>query len=574
MDPGTFLTALWGEHPPGQAHVWINPPSTSLWYPTFERVNQDLEAYPNTNIYTGVALAPSGHRRPGQRVLASHTTAIAGLWADLDYGTVGHKKANYPPTLEQALEVIDSILYPPTIVINSGHGLQPWWLFDKPWVFATDTDRALAQKLARWWHQHLVDTLAEHGWGLDPTHDLSRVLRLPGTVNHKEDPVPVTIVTDAGPRREKYEYLDLVPIDFQPLPIATPPSTTTQPRQPDSSGPYILNPNAEPPSIKLTTLLQFNNKFKRSWEGNRPDLYDQTASSYDFSLASIALENGWSEQETVDLLIAWRRARNHDLKLRQDYYDITIRKAKRPVEIRQAYERLDEHLLAGQSDTQTQPTPDLRETGSQDESAPPPRPTPQTPKAELTKTLTLILGITINRLTKFAGDPPVYWMSTTEGDITLGSVANLISQAKFRNAVAAATTQLIPGYKPDQWHKIAQTLLRACEEVALGEASHPSLETTMWLESYLTDYPPLEDRNQAAVTRRPFTGQDSIYIYINSFLRYIESHFKTKISSHDMSRRLTLCNGLPETVNVQIGPKRTSRYCWKLPYPLHSTPQT
>ena len=396
-----------GGHPPGQAHVWINPPSTSLWYPTFERVNQDLDHYTATNIYTGVALAPSGPRRPGQRVLASQTTAIAGLWADLDYGTVGHKKTNYPPTIQHALDIIDNFRFAPTVIINSGHGLQPWWLFDNPWVFRDDTDRALAQRLARWWHQHMLDTLSENGWTLDPTHDLSRVLRLPGTTNHKEDPVPVILLPHSGPRYGRDEFVDLVPDDFQSAPLLTPPAgpnASRPPGLPDSSGPYVLNPNAEPPSIKLTTLLQFNTKFKRSWEGNRPDLYDQTASSYDFSLASIALDSGWTEQETIDLLIAWRRARNHDLKLRQDYYDITIRKAKRPVELRQAYERLDTHILDHESDDTPSPDP---ATPYQ----PPGNPRQLTPnqhpsdRAALIDTLTLILGITINRLTKFSGRP-------------------------------------------------------------------------------------------------------------------------------------------------------------------------
>ena len=570
MDPGTFLKTLWGDTPPGQAHIWINPSNTSLWYSRFDRVNHDLQAHADGNIYTGVALAPTGSRHPKQRVLASDTTAVAGLWADIDYGSTGHKKTNLPPTFDDAIELLDSLRFAPTIVVNSGHGIQPWWLFTAPWAFANPTDRALAQRLSRWWHHHIAEILAQHGWALDATHDLARVLRVPGTTNHKGDPVPVTIITADGPRRDRHEFIDLIPQDFQPTPAETPgPQRAADGAPHQSPGTLLLNPNAEPPSIKLTTLLQFNKKFNQSWQGTRTDLLDDSASSYDLSMATIALDNGWTEQETVDLIIAWRRSKGKDLKLRQTYYRTTIDKAKQPLEVRRAYHKLDEQLDnlgqdKPQPDEPSPPPPKPRKSSSSKSQPPPPD---HGGDAEIIETLTVIIGITIIKITKFAGDPPSYWMSTTEGDITLGTVDNLISQTKFRNAVAAATGRLIPTYRQEQWRKIGQTLLRACQEVNLGEASHPVPETNSWLENYLTDQTPIDDRDHAATTRRPFNGPDCVYIYADSFRLYIENQFNTKITSQDIRKRLTMCGATPETVNVQVGPKRTSRYCWKIPNP-------
>src|SRR5262249_1782569 len=42
----------------------------------------------------------------------------------------------------------------------------------------------------------------ERGWSMDSTHDLARVLRLPGTVNRKlpDNPVPVTVLEAAWSR--------------------------------------------------------------------------------------------------------------------------------------------------------------------------------------------------------------------------------------------------------------------------------------------------------------------------------------------------------------------------------------
>jgi hypothetical protein len=65
-----------------------------------------------------------------------------------------------------------------------------------------------------------------------------------------------------------------------------------------------------------------------SWNHAREDLPDQSPSSYDLSLASMAVAAGWDDQETVDLLIACRRFNHCPPKLRVDYYERTLTKAR------------------------------------------------------------------------------------------------------------------------------------------------------------------------------------------------------------------------------------------------------
>ena len=50
-------------------------------------------------------------------------------------------------------------------------------------------------------------------------------------------------------------------------------------------------------------------------------------------MATMAMQAGWSDQEVVNLLICWRRKHDHDLKLRENYYVVTLEKAKEPFEI-------------------------------------------------------------------------------------------------------------------------------------------------------------------------------------------------------------------------------------------------
>ena len=121
-------------------------------------------------------------------------------------------------------------------------------------------------------------------------------------------------------------------------------------RPEETGGGLALDPEADPSILKLEVLLKANPKFRKSWEQDRKDMTDQSASAYDLSMATIALGAGWSDQEVVNLLICWRRKHGHDLKLRENYYVVTLDKAKEPIVMAQAQEQLDEALLLRSED--------------------------------------------------------------------------------------------------------------------------------------------------------------------------------------------------------------------------------
>ncbi len=90
-----------------------------------------------------------------------------------------------------------------------------------------------------------------------------------------------------------------------------------------------LDPNAEPP-LDLMEGIAKKKDFRRVFEHRHPDL--QSMSDYDWKLANMAVDDGWTDQEVADLIITFRR--NHgdreDIKksLRMDYITMTIQKAK------------------------------------------------------------------------------------------------------------------------------------------------------------------------------------------------------------------------------------------------------
>ena len=250
MDPRTFLTALWGNSPPGPILIWMLPQKRSQWYHSFDHINEDLAAYPDRDIYTGVGFPAPGTNEltKTRRGQASDIGGLAGMWADIDIAHVLHKKQNLTPSTEHALEII-APLPEPTTIIHSGHGLQAWWLFEEPWIFEDQEVNTRARTITQWWHQEIHGLFKAQGMTVDSVQNLDRILRVPGTTNNKDskNPVPVTVYKEGGPKYRPLDFSQMVPHDFQPrIPV----SRNRKTNQIDANG-LVLAHDAEPPAIKL-----------------------------------------------------------------------------------------------------------------------------------------------------------------------------------------------------------------------------------------------------------------------------------------------------------------------------------
>jgi hypothetical protein len=201
---GDFLRRLFGAAPPNlHVLIWALKGKRSWFVPVagLGGVGRVLAPLAGGDVYYGVALGPKDFGQY-RRCPADEAAGIVGLWADIDMAGEAHKGDNLPPTLEDARGLANSLGLPPTEVVHSGHGLQPWWLFDEPWVFQDDEDRRGAAALVERFQAALRHNAEAAGWSLDATHDLARVLRVPGTTNYKLEgrPVPVTLLEGEGPR--------------------------------------------------------------------------------------------------------------------------------------------------------------------------------------------------------------------------------------------------------------------------------------------------------------------------------------------------------------------------------------
>jgi hypothetical protein len=181
----------------GDAPGLINIVSTGNWvgecYPTDDAGLDDAVSYiarldrqQRAGIYARVTTLTTTPP-PGKRGLADLSLSFPGFWADLDIAGPGHKTTEkLPATVDEARRIIDTSPLPePTMWIHSGGGLYPWWLLTDPHQIGPDAHDDIGTLTARW--QLVILAASEHlgysyGQGVG---DLSRVLRVPGTINRK-----------------------------------------------------------------------------------------------------------------------------------------------------------------------------------------------------------------------------------------------------------------------------------------------------------------------------------------------------------------------------------------------------
>ena len=446
--------------------MWTLPGKKSHWYRTFGAVDADLLEHESDEIFMGAGLAPANGVRltSRTRVKEQNVAGIAGLWADVDVAHPVHAKAaNLPPDRKRAIDVLDRLPIKATILVDTGHGLHVWWLFPEPWIFSCAEQRDLARKAIKWWQATMKGLFSEQGWTIDSTHDLSRLMRVPGTWNNK-DPNgrrPVEVVRNTRERYPKERFLDLLPDDFEATPLG---SRKGKSRRNDGAPPpnpgLVLDPDAEPPFLKVEVLLDHDPRFRSTWRHTRSDLSDQSPSGYDLSLAHTAVWAGWTDQEVVNLVMAFRCKNGLPQKLRTDYFETTLRKARNFFQhehvVQSALDMADSLDNAGEKGESANAS---RQEGGADD------------RSQMLRTLSkLFQKITILQIDRFSGATTTYVMVTDRGRVHLRGIQDVLNQNRFIERVAEETGEVLDiSLKKPQWNRVAQLMLHAGVDHDMGE---------------------------------------------------------------------------------------------------------
>lgn len=116
---------------------------------------------------------------------------LTHLWADGDYGTIGHKPGlddlPAPPDVDTIVKIVaDSGLPEPTGWSFSGGGANPIWMLDQMHPIGEDRDRV--KELTTGWQAVLGAAAYRAGCSWDVgVGNLDRLMKLIGTVNRKRD---------------------------------------------------------------------------------------------------------------------------------------------------------------------------------------------------------------------------------------------------------------------------------------------------------------------------------------------------------------------------------------------------
>lgn len=202
----------------GNLALWAKRPgeerSITRWYSAPDGLSEaalgvDDLSNRGYNVYASVCLHAS-RQEVGSRGSAATVSVVPGLFMDVDIAGPAHKQANLPPSQEEARCLLDEALpFPPSLIVHSGHGLHAYWLFREPFRVDDEQDRIFASELNRRLQIAIKQAAGSHGWTLDMTADLARVLRPPGSLNVKANAATAVVtVIERSDRRYLLDEFD------------------------------------------------------------------------------------------------------------------------------------------------------------------------------------------------------------------------------------------------------------------------------------------------------------------------------------------------------------------------------
>ena len=193
-----FLKLLYGAVAAGFLIIWRKSNKSTRAFPIDQlgaAATYVLTTAPHDDVYFGVGLQG---KTPddGQRGAAQGVTVLVGLWCDVDMANDGaHKKTNLPATDADVAWILECVPWKFSVIVDSGYGRHAYLLFKEPWILANDEERERAKSVSKRFQAVLINRAGTRGWHLDSTHDLARVLRVAGSLNHKipDDPRAVRL---------------------------------------------------------------------------------------------------------------------------------------------------------------------------------------------------------------------------------------------------------------------------------------------------------------------------------------------------------------------------------------------
>lgn len=484
---------------------------SSYWFDSnnFKKAEELVKDQDDFYYMIGLSSEDKGRNK---RCSQEEICGLLGFSLDIDCKVQGDKKQRFENKDEAykfIYETIPSHLNP-TMIVDSGHGLQPSWIFKEPWLFDDKKEQSQARTLSHALNFLFRKKASEQGIELDSTYNLDRLFRVPGTFNAKKqsEKQPVKVLEYTGKRynpEDFEEFTEVLPQEF----IDVDNEISGGNDLAENIYDLIIDINRPYPTQIITLLSDNLDNFKDTWERKR-DFKEQSLSNYDMSLTMQILSSNFEPQTVADVLLHFRKKHGNekDIKkaLRLSYLNRTIQTAEEQIgkvkaskEVETEYNKCVEYE---QGKASAKPTKD-----------------------DAMKALTNHLGIHFLGVYKYTGDSATYYLSIKnagqEREVKLGDVRNLLDQNKLRANLAEKENIFLTRIKPKEWDKYSKLMVVHTETIESGPDAFQSTTIMGILSKYINSGQLIDDKNAAYLSRSPFREGKRTFIFFDSFFQYM-----------------------------------------------------
>lgn len=164
-----------------------------------------------TNVFFGVGLRNTVLLN-GQRGSENDILCVTTLYADIDIKGDAHAQKALPSSVDEACKFLNSLKVKPSIIVNSGNGIHAYWLLNTPFAIRNDEDKKHVISIFKDFGKHINIEAKKRGWKLDSVYDLARILRVPGTMNHKlKNNAECKVIQNSGVRYSLSDFCAIIP---------------------------------------------------------------------------------------------------------------------------------------------------------------------------------------------------------------------------------------------------------------------------------------------------------------------------------------------------------------------------
>lgn len=550
----TFLELLYGDILDGSFfHTFTIPRYDARFFDDTEEATAYIERVKDhpVNVYYSVGLMQKPPKKG--RGTAEDVTGLIGLWLDIDLQSDAKKSDKLPKNEQEALAWLEKWFPEPTVVVHTGHGLHPLWLFREPWIFDNAQDKKEAQSLVRGWIATGQLRANEQGWTLDHVKDITRILRMPGTWNIKENKrtgeklpaVRAYLHQETGVKYNPSDLWNYVAEDAERR-IKGTVEVTGDIR-------VELEENVEiPPSFEK---LSERSGFVDLWNMKDKDK-GQDLSRYDLALANHAVAAGLSNQEIADILVCFRRKHapgDRKILERPDYVERTIKKARADYHQKKALENLEYTAAEADAIEDKIDEKDRQET-----------------KESVLSQISYMLGIRVTNIIRHPAEEPIFRIVTPKHNIMMGDVSHLLEYRKFRAKLYAHAGHFIPPSLKSKWNDVAALFPKVWEDESIGDEATEQGGIRAWISDYLIDNEPESDEeliDDAIQRKAPVEKDGEVFIFGEDMRRWLLTAQSEKVSAQKLGVMFRSVGMERKVLRFQTDrmKKASTRSAWQVP---------